>query len=639
MKIAVLLFNQNHFSQTLSLLKNRRLSQDEIVSIPLDAYSLREVKKYGYRFIYPDYKLKEKIRADLLRDIPTKIQEWATVEVAHGQMLREYLALKDIDIWDIVKNEMAIGLFEKLYFIELIRHIVLDIAPDKVIIPPLPLTIPLYYMITIKRKTVVKSIESLGITVENARWSLFTLLQYGITSALDFIKNLTFVFEIALPRQIYSEISNKKKSIFKRASQENKKRGGILGLGCLSASNPRQITCVLTALRQKDYNCSVMVNNEHDIEILNWALQESITLVSTKDYKNKITKFHERSNRYNEKWRALKKVKRNEKFFNYGGISLWDNEYDDVAFFLTPRLAMNIFKNYELFEKVLQSEKPRLLIFPDDQKIIGRICAKVAEREKIACLCVPNAGDQLSESIPVLDSLKHGKYAVSGEMVCETKGGWNGDKTNVVVTGYPPWDNHCKASPVYAKDELCKILHIKSNSDGIFLFTMQGGLPENKEVLRIIVAAMGHFPNKHLVIRPHPTEPEKEYVRYLRRLGMNNVTISKKFDFYTIALISELVFTCYSLTGFEAILLDKPVVGINVSCYPDVMPYVRYGAALGAYQEEDLIPAIEKVLYDYPTRERLKAGRQKIIEDYAYKLNGKATERIIEAISHLVNKN
>jgi hypothetical protein len=640
MKIAVLLFDRSHFSQVSQWLRCKKKEKYEIVVISLDPYSLSKIKKYGYNFIYPDYKLKEEIRKALFIELPQKIQEWANVEIDNGLTIQNYLRIDSIDIWDIVKNIIGISLFEKMYFVKLVRRILLEIAPDRLIIPPLPSKITLCYLTIIRRRTIVALAESLGITVEGGKFPRLTsLFMHSLGQITNLVRNIFLSFwkrEIKNP--IYNGIFNK--NISPKQNADNKKKK-ILIWADFSDFKPGSIMPILSALKSKNYECKMLIDRNNKIGIFNRLKQKNISFIFTNEYKDinlnksRIVKILDS---YNKKWSTFKKSKRNKKLFSYYSISLWDNEYQDIKNFISPKNIMNIFKNYKLVRHLLQSEKPDLLIFPDDQKIIGRICAKVAGEEGIPSLCIPYEVDNLLENTPIFDLLKYGKYAVTGKGMLNLLERQGLSIKNLIVTGSAYWDIHFQITPKHNKDKIYKILNLDIKKQNIFLFTMQDGLPENKEVLRIMINAMQHFPNRYLIIKAHPNSKDSKisYISYIKRLGLKNIVFTEKFDFWSIASISEIILTIYSLTGFEAMLLNKPVITINLTCYPDFMPYVRYGAALGIYKEEDLIPAIEKILSDSLTKERLKEGRKRIIEDYAYKLDGKATERITELILNLL---
>lgn len=85
--------------------------------------------------------------------------------------------------------------------------------------------------------------------------------------------------------------------------------------------------------------------------------------------------------------------------------------------------------------------------------------------------------------------------------------------------------------------------------------------------------------------------------------------------------------------GLEAMLLDKPLITINLTKREDRVPYAEQGAAIGVYGQNDLLSAIKSVLSNQKTISRLRTRRKQFIEKYSYRIDGKAKERF----SYLVN--
>jgi glycosyltransferase involved in cell wall biosynthesis len=88
-----------------------------------------------------------------------------------------------------------------------------------------------------------------------------------------------------------------------------------------------------------------------------------------------------------------------------------------------------------------------------------------------------------------------------------------------------------------------------------------------------------------------------------------------------------------NLRAMEAVALNKPVIILNLSGEPDVVDYVEQGVALGVYKEGELKPTIEKLLKD---DSELAKNRKKYIEKYLYKIDGKATERVVKLIEEMI---
>jgi hypothetical protein len=162
MKVAVLLFHESHFAQTLPFLKKYPIN--DVVIISLDVYSSERVKKSAYQFIIPEYKDKIMIRRELLRRMPGIIKAWGDIYVKKVK-LKEYLRVKDFELWKILKGEIGIVLFDKLYFLELVKKMLIRSGADCLILPKSPSTIQLSYLVTVDFKTIIHLAESIGMPV------------------------------------------------------------------------------------------------------------------------------------------------------------------------------------------------------------------------------------------------------------------------------------------------------------------------------------------------------------------------------------------------------------------------------------------------------------------------------------------
>jgi UDP-N-acetylglucosamine 2-epimerase len=99
--------------------------------------------------------------------------------------------------------------------------------------------------------------------------------------------------------------------------------------------------------------------------------------------------------------------------------------------------------------------------------------------------------------------------------------------------------------------------------------------------------------------------------------------------------VCDLMITRGSTTGMEAVALNKPVIVLDLTHKSDVIGYVKEGVALGVYKAEDLKPTIEKLLRD---DSEIAKNRERYIEKYLYKVDGKATERVVNVIEEMIKE-
>lgn len=238
-------------------------------------------------------------------------------------------------------------------------------------------------------------------------------------------------------------------------------------------------------------------------------------------------------------------------------------------------------------------------------------------------------------------NIRHMKYAVAGQSAKDAYVQRGVDPDNVYITGQPRFDALLRRK--FNREQLVSELGIPGDKGIIVLATqhLAGGFcteKQQREFTEIVVRAMPSFPEHQLVIKPHPQEVEDDFRNILAELGETRAVVRQKVDIYELLHASDLLITAYSTVALEAMLLDKPVVTINLTGKPDPMPYASSGAAIGVYKKEDLIPAMKNVLSDTRTREELANQRRAFVLEHAYKPDGRASRRVAEVIARLIQE-
>lgn len=208
----------------------------------------------------------------------------------------------------------------------------------------------------------------------------------------------------------------------------------------------------------------------------------------------------------------------------------------------------------------------------------------------------------------------------------------------VVVTGQPRYDVLYYANEIYNRDNFLKNYKIDSSNKIILWTTQCHGISneENLKNFKAVFDTMQNIKNVTLIIKQHPGEG-KRYTKMLEDClndyTLNAVVMPKNSDTYEQLFICDLLITKTSTTAMEAVALNKPVIILNLSGDSDPVDYVKEGVAFGVYNEEDLKPAIEKLVED--DFEQAK-NRKEYIEKYLYKIDGKAAERVVSFLIQII---
>jgi len=96
--------------------------------------------------------------------MPFFIKAWGNAGIK-GLKLKRYLKAGETDLWEVLKYEIGILLFDKLYFLELAKFLLIQSGAQCLILPRYPSVVQLTYLTKISRKTIVSLAESIGMRV------------------------------------------------------------------------------------------------------------------------------------------------------------------------------------------------------------------------------------------------------------------------------------------------------------------------------------------------------------------------------------------------------------------------------------------------------------------------------------------
>jgi hypothetical protein len=308
------------------------------------------------------------------------------------------------------------------------------------------------------------------------------------------------------------------------------------------------------------------------------------------------------------------------------------------------RFAMSYFRFRPLFRNALlgyslknlfEAKKPKVIVSNDDC-MYTRPLSKYASSMKFLVLQsarMVEYGEACRNLIFQEPGLLPDYFLASGNIFGEIKERWH-IAERVIVTGLPRYDILSHVHDVYSRQEFLDRYNLNVSNKIVYWSTQCHVLSqeENASNFRAIFGAMKSLVGVSLVIKQHPSEPERfteEIIRQIKDYGINAILTAKDSDTYEQLFICDLMITRHSTTAMEAVALSKPVIILNLSGKPDPVEYVQEGVAIGIYNSDDLCPAIKTVLAD---DSEMSAQRKRYIEKYLYKIDGQSTQRVIDII-------
>ena len=208
----------------------------------------------------------------------------------------------------------------------------------------------------------------------------------------------------------------------------------------------------------------------------------------------------------------------------------------------------------------------------------------------------------------------------------------------VIITGQPRYDILHHINEIYSRKRFLEKHGINPEHKIVLWTTQSHGLSdeENTKNLVAMFKAIQNLKNTTLIIKQHPGEGKKDTKKikqYLTDHKINAVIVPKSSNTYEQIFVCDLLITRHSTTAMEAVTLNKPVIVLNLDDGTDYAGYVKEGVARGVYKEEDLATAIKELLQDDFC---LAKNRDEYIEKYMYKIDGGASERVVDIIENMV---
>lgn len=351
----------------------------------------------------------------------------------------------------------------------------------------------------------------------------------------------------------------------------------------------------------------------------------------------------------NAKWKKLKSE--NDTFFNSNESNFLRcllRYYDNLFRF---KIFMPIIY-LEMCKRAIDLERPDLILVPCGYCLLGRAAIFAGKIKGVPTIEIQHGAIDSNHSGYIFSKSKFpfeesrvkfpipDKTAVYGHFYKEllmTSSAYSDD--NICVTGQPRYDLITSINKLYSKDEFFVKHGINIRSKIILWTTQCHGftMEENLANFETVFSAVSELTDVTLVVKQHPREDDK-YTKiiknYFSKYGIKVLLLPKKSDTYEQLFVCDLLITKTSTTAMEAVILNKPVIILNLSGEADSVDYVKEGVALGVYEQSQLKTTIEKLLND---DNLLKNNRHQFVFKYLYKVDGKSTERIVSLIKDTIS--
>lgn len=328
----------------------------------------------------------------------------------------------------------------------------------------------------------------------------------------------------------------------------------------------------------------------------------------------------------------------------YNGISLWPIIGKKFEFAITKRIP-EAYMFVMTWKKILKVEHATSVLALDETGLYGRSIVVAAKQLGIRVISMQHGlvgegsfeythltsevtGDWKSPHCPIPDITTI--YGVETKEFLMRRGRY--PKKSLRVTGQPRYDELVLAAKRFSKPAIKKQLGIPFNSKIIMLATQP--IPGNMLLVTEVAKAVAKMKNVTLLIKLHPREEtEKQCVAIAKSIG-TQVKVMKD-SLYECLAIADVLITKNSAVALEAMLLNKPVVTVNLTGLPDIVDYEKTEATIQVNKADSLAPIIKTLLdgtLDESHKRKLNRARDAFVLRYTYRADGKATFRVRDVL-------
>ncbi|HLD88994.1 MAG TPA: UDP-N-acetylglucosamine 2-epimerase, partial [Candidatus Nanoarchaeia archaeon] len=351
-------------------------------------------------------------------------------------------------------------------------------------------------------------------------------------------------------------------------------------------------------------------------------------------------RFHKMQNEVLKKWSSMRKLDSFRNSFIFQGINIWALVEPQFNCYFSTRLEAHA-RDFETIKEMIDAENPELVMYSSDIDEFGRMLFYLCSQRSIPTVAVQHG--TLPKTIPLFIYKKFElknkytapplptKLVVYGEYYKDffSKLG-NYPEEKIAVCGNQRYDYYLIMREKHTKDELCRELSLAPGKKTIALLTQPLPLiKEREEILDSVCRAVREIPNSQLIIKLHPAESsEVMHRRIARQNKLRDFIVVKDIDNFKIMHICDALIGPVSTLDYEAMLLEKPVIVLNLKKAPEEIPFVKEGSAIGVYEQEKIARALRNVLFDDELVRNLKSNMRKTVRRHLFRNDGKASGRI-----------
>ena len=318
----------------------------------------------------------------------------------------------------------------------------------------------------------------------------------------------------------------------------------------------------------------------------------------------------------------------------FRGVDLWPMCRNDLRVLYMRRLATAL-RHFRLARQLIEDYHVAVAVAGSDIAYSGLLFVRAAERQSAKSMTIQHGMVNHPQGYLPIHATQ---MAVMGEAIREWCVQYGARPEQLVVTGQPRFDallSPAKTPPVQLLTEL------ELNPDlPTWLFTPERHL--GLWMRDLVFDALEALPDVQMIIRVHQNDRPADYqlsLSYRPELA-KRVRVSRQHDGPSVLGACAAILLGRSTMGLEALIVGKPMIAIHPAnekgwiVPPYLHDYLGELNLLRAQTPDELIRAWQW-LRAPDSLEALERVRLEIVRRYAYQVDGKSAERVIQAIRQL----
>jgi len=271
---------------------------------------------------------------------------------------------------------------------------------------------------------------------------------------------------------------------------------------------------------------------------------------------------------------------------------------------------------------ILKQFRPDIVIPIPDSSYLGMAAVAIARKNHLPSLTT--LAGQIFDH-PQYGFLNADVIAVNGASAGNVFRKRGVSPERIVVTGMAHYDETFELANSEQPRE-------KAESGLVAFLSENLPLSETFRMITSVAEVVLSTPGTRMIIRPHPRENPTIYGDFVKRFSSGRITVDSTTPLLELLLKAGVCVTGFSNVAVEAMILNRPVICMNLEERPDMLNYIGEGAALGIRKPEETASVMSNALFDEGVKAALARGRRAFLEKHFYRTDGESSLRIVSLV-------